>query len=130
MKVNTPLKKKMKICLRATTSNQGTVSVWIIHNSFVEFWVWVFFFASPFLCAQGRRKSPFLQTDLKHSSLTSNPITKPDISRQAAIFSSSLRVQQVTQQWLLGTGTNIARETGWSGLHLSRTLQAQVNSSA
>lgn len=47
---------------------------------------------------QGRKKSPFLQTDLKHSSLTSNPATDPDISRQAAIFSSSLRVQQVTQQ--------------------------------
>lgn len=86
----------------------------------------VFFFSPlPFFVHE------ILQAELKHSGLTSNPIAEPDISRQAAIFSSSLRVQQqVTQQRLLGTGTNIARETGWSGRHLSRTLQAQVSSSA
>lgn len=76
------------------------------------------FSSSPFLCALGRKKS--LQTNLKHNSLTSDPVAKPDISRQARIFSSSVRVQ-VTQQWLLGTGMDIARETSCKGLPVSYT---------
>lgn len=126
---NTPLKKKEKErCLTATINNQGKVWVWIIHKSFV---VVFFFLPLPFFVHRGERR--VLSCRQTSSTAASHPILSPSLTsagRQAAIFSSSLRVQQVTQQWLLGTGTNIAREMGWSGLHLSHTLQAQVNSSA
>lgn len=80
----------------------------------------IFFSPLP-LCAEEKEDS------FPADSLTSNPTTELDISRQAAVFSLSLGVQQVTQQWLLGTGTNIDREMGWSGLPLSCALQAWVN---